>query len=93
MSAISKRLAARGIRCDISDAWYLATQNHFSFSVEGKGKQKLKEKMTQVLGASLISRRKGIRKEELADYVTEKVNSMKAGIPLDCSRVNGVMTS
>ena len=22
-------------RCDISDAWYLATQNHFSFSVEG----------------------------------------------------------
>lgn len=51
ISAISKRLEARGIRCDISDAWYLATQNHFSFSVEGKGKQELKEKMTQVLGA------------------------------------------
>lgn len=78
ISAISKRLAARGIRCDISDAWYLATQNHFSFSVEGKGKQELKEKMTQVLGAFADITKKGFGKEELADYVTEKVNSMKA---------------
>ena len=80
ISAISKRLAARGIRCDISDAWYLATQNHFSFSVEGKGKQKLKEKMTQVLGAFADITKKGFGKEELADYVTEKVNRMKADI-------------
>lgn len=78
ISAISKRLAARGIRCDISDAWYLATQNHFSFSVEGKGKQELKEKMTQVLGAFADITKKGFGKEELADYVTEKVNRMKA---------------
>lgn len=78
ISAISKRLAARGIRCDISDAWYLATQNHFSFSVEGKGKQELKEKMTQVLGAFSDITKKGFGKEELADYVTEKVNRMKA---------------
>ncbi len=78
IAAISKRLAARGIRCDISDAWYLATQNHFSFSVEGKGKQELKEKMTQVLGAFADITKKGFGKEELADYVTEKVNRMKA---------------
>lgn len=78
ISAISKRLAAQGIRCDISDAWYLATQNHFSFSVEGKGKQELKEKMTQVLGAFADITKKGFGKEELADYVTEKVNRMKA---------------
>lgn len=78
ISAISKRLAARGIRCDISDAWYLATQNHFSFSVEGKGKQELKEKMTQVLGAFSDITKKGFGKEELADYITEKVNRMKA---------------
>ena len=78
ISAISKRLEARGIRCDISDAWYLATQNHFSFSVEGKGKQELKEKMTQVLGAFADITKKGVGKEELADYVTEKVNRMKA---------------
>lgn len=78
IAAISKRLAARGIRCDISDAWYLATQNHFSFSVEGKGKQELKEKMTQVLGAFADITKKEFGKEELADYVTEKVNRMKA---------------
>lgn len=78
ISAISKRLAAQGIRCDISDAWYLATQNHFSFSVEGKGKQELKKKMTQVLGAFADITKKGFGKEELADYVTEKVNRMKA---------------
>ena len=45
-----------------------ATQNHL-FSAEGAAIE-LKEKMTQVLGAFADINEKGIRKEELADYVT-----------------------
>ena len=76
MAAIRKRMAAQGIRCDLDDAWYLANQNHFSFSVEGRGKLELKEKMTKVLSVFSNIASKGFGKEELADYIAEKVNRM-----------------
>ncbi len=77
VNALTKRLAAWNVRCDINDAWYLADQNHFSITVEADSKKMLKERMLRAIGALNQVANTGFQQEELADYVTEKVNRMR----------------
>ncbi len=77
VNALTKRLAAWNVRCDINDAWYLADQNHFSITVEADSKKMLKERMLHAIGALNQVANTGFQQEELADYVTEKVNRMR----------------
>lgn len=77
LMAVSKRLAAMEVRCDVSDAWYLADQNHFAFSVEGKDKQEIKERMVKAVCALNDIAKNGFQEEELADYISQEMGRMK----------------
>lgn len=77
VTALAKRMAAQGVRCDINDAWYLADQNHFSMTVEGKGKQELQDHAMKALGILSHVASKGFVAEELADDLQDKLAKMR----------------
>ncbi len=77
VNALTKRLAAWGVRGDINDAWYLANQNHFSITVEAENKKLLKKRMRRAISALNHVANMGFQQEELAEYVAEKVAKMR----------------
>ena len=77
VTALTKRMAAQGVRCDINDAWYLADKNHFSITVEGKDKMELEKRMIRSISILNHIANKGFDTQELSDYVNEKVSRMR----------------
>lgn len=75
--ALSKTLAARGMKASVSDTWYLADKNHFAITVEGVNKRDLKKKMNQTIGVISKIADMGFYTKELADYTKDFVASMK----------------
>ncbi|MDY5239311.1 pitrilysin family protein [Bacteroides helcogenes] len=49
IKAISSRLHALKLQCEVSDQWYLGNKNHFVLSLEGKNRKKLLTRMAKIV--------------------------------------------
>lgn len=73
---LNARLAARNIRCDISDQWYLADKNHFVLATEGDDKAVLTDRMTAALAELHHIVRYGFDRQELADGIRQAIERL-----------------
>lgn len=75
--AVNARLAARGIRCDVSDAWYLAETNHMVLNASANSRDSLKKVIYQALAECQNIVKRGFSQAELNDVIPLAVDAIK----------------
>ena len=75
--AVNARFAARGIRCDISDAWYLAETNHMVFNVSAESRDSLKKVAYRALAECQNIVKRGFSQSELNDVIPLAIDAIK----------------
>lgn len=68
--AIAQRFRSRGIKADLSDAWYLGDQNHLTLSVEGETRAQLLKNITSAVAELNCLIENGWDKHELSEVRT-----------------------
>lgn len=75
--AVNARFAAHGIRCDISDAWYLAETNHMVFNVSAESRDSLKKEAYRALAECQNIVKRGFSQSELNDVIPLAIDAIK----------------
>lgn len=75
--ALNARMAARGIKCDVSDAWYLASTNHWVFAVSGASRDSVLSDLQHALSECQNVVKRGFSDAELNQYKQFAVQSLK----------------
>lgn len=77
MRAINARFSARGIRCDVSDAWYLAQTNHWVLQASANSRDSLLKVLSRALSECQNIAKRGFSKAELDNVLPLVTQSVK----------------
>ena len=77
MRALNARFSARGIRCDVSDAWYLANTNHWVLTSSADGRDSLLKVVERALSECQNIVKRGFSDAELHSILPLATQSLK----------------
>lgn len=65
--AVSSRLHSRGVKCDVSDKWYLSDKNHFSINITGKSRKEIMDNLSRIISELSSLKENGWDEREFED--------------------------